>query len=80
MIALDVGDKIRGDTTTASKVDYTLHGIVGTTITQLADGQLPSPNIDDLYTAGATVSVLAIVLVNTHTSAEVVNLYLTPSG
>jgi len=79
MIALDNGDKIQGDTTTASKVDYTLHGIVGTTVTQLADGQLPS-SIGDLYTAGATVSVLAIILVNTNTTTEAVNLYLTPSG
>ena len=80
MIALDDGDKIQGATTTASKVDYTLHGVVGTTITQLADGQLPS-STGDLYTSGADATVLAgITLVNTNISAEAVNLYLLPSG
>jgi hypothetical protein len=80
MIALDDGDKIQGDTTTASKVDYTLHGVVGKTITQLADGQLPS-STGDLYTSGADATVVAgIVLVNTNTSAESINLFLLPSG
>jgi len=80
MLALDSGDKLRGDTTTASKVDYTIHGVVGTTITQLADGQLAS-TIGDLYTSAANATVVAaITLVNTNTTAESVNLYLTPSG
>ena len=80
MLALDNGDKIQGDTTTASKVDYTIDGVVGTTITQLADGQLPS-SIGDLYTSSADETVVAsITLVNTNTSAESVNLYLLPSG
>lgn len=80
MIALDNGDKIQGDTTTASKVDYIINGVVGTTITQQADGQLPS-SIGDLYTSSADGTVVAgISLVNTNTSAEAVNLYLLPSG
>jgi len=80
MIALDNGDKIRGDAAAATVVDYTLHGSVGTTITQLADGQLAS-SIGDLYTAGAAdIAVHSIVLVNTDTVARTVNLYLTPSG
>ena len=80
MIALDNGDKIQGDTTTASKVDYTIDGVVGTTITQQANGQLPS-SIGDLYASSADATVIASIrLVNTNTSAEAVNLYLTPSG
>jgi len=80
MIALDNGDKIQGDTTTASKVDYTLSGIVSTDATQLADGQLPS-SIGDLYISPANGTIVAsITLVNTNTSAEAVNLYLLPSG
>ena len=80
MISVDNGDAIRGDTTTASKVDYTIHGVVGTTITQLADGQLPS-SIGSLYTSAANSTVVAgITLVNTNSTAEAVNLYLTPSG
>ena len=80
MISLDDGDKIQGATTTASKVDYTIHGVVGTTITQLSDGQLPS-STGDLYTSGADATVVAgITLVNTNTSAEAINVYLTPNG
>lgn len=79
MIALDNGDKVRGDASAATVVDYTVHGIVGSTITQLADGQLAS-SITDIYTAGAAVAVASIILVNTDTSARTVNLYLTPSG
>ena len=80
MIALDNADKIQGDSTTAAKVDYTIHGVVGTTITQQADGQLPSTT-GDLYTSGADATVVAAIsLVNTNTSAEYVNLYLLPSG
>jgi len=80
MLVLDNGDKLQGDTTTASKVDFTIHGVVGTTITQLADGQLASSK-GDLYTSSADSTVVAaITLVNTNTSAEAINLYLLPSG
>jgi len=83
MIALASGDKIQGDTTTAEKVDYTIDGVVGTTtrtITQQANGQLPS-SIGDLYTSPSAQTVVgAITLVNTNTSTEAVNLYLLPSG
>jgi len=80
LIALDNGDKVRGDAAAADIVDYTLHGLVGTTITQLADGQLPGA-IGDLYTAGeAGIAVTSIILVNTDVIARAVNLYLTPSG
>lgn len=80
MIALDNGDKIRGDTTTAAKVDFTLHGLVGNVITQLADGQLAS-SIGDLYTAAAAgIAIVSIIIVNTNTTTETVNLYLTPSA
>ena len=78
-IMLDNGDKIRGTTTTALKVDYLLHGVVGTTRTQLADGQLAS-SIGDLYTASAAVAVTAITCFNTNTTTELVILYLTPSA
>ena len=79
MIALDSGDKIRGDASAATVVDYTLHGIDNDAFKQLADGQLAS-SIGDLYTADSADVVLAIILVNTDSSARTVNLYLTPSG
>lgn len=80
MIALDSGDKIRGDASAATVVDYTLHGFVGTVATQLADGQLPA-TIGDLYTAGAAgIGVSSVVIINTDSSVRTVNLYITPSG
>lgn len=50
-------------------------------IKSLADGQLPA-TIGDLYTVpGNTKTIIkTIKLVNTNTTAETVNLYLTPSG
>jgi len=79
MFALNSGDKIRGDASVASKVDYLIHGAVGIVHTQLANGQL-SDSIGDLYTAAAAVGVGSLTLVNTHTVAITVNIYLTPSG
>ena len=80
MIALDNGDKLQGDTTTAEKVDYTIQGVVGTTLSQQANGQLANSK-GDLYTSSADGTVVAgLTLVNTNTSAEAVNLYLLPSG
>ena len=78
MLALDSGDKIRGDASAANVVDYTINGISGSVITQLADGQLPAAE-GDLFTAGAAVAVASITLCNTD-SARTVNLYLQPSG
>jgi len=80
MISLDNGDKLQGNTTTAEKVDYTIQGVVGTTLSQQANGQLPSSK-GDLYTSSADGTVIAgLTLVNTNTSAEAGNLYLLPSG
>jgi len=80
MIALYNADKLRGDASVATVIDYTLHGVVSTTVTRLADGQLAA-TIGDLYTAAAAgIAVTSIILVNTDSEARTVNLYLTPSG
>lgn len=80
MLALDNGDAIRGDASVASKVDYTLHGVVSATITQLADGQLGASEAD-LYAAIADATIVTtITLVNTDITTRTVNLYLKPSG
>jgi hypothetical protein len=79
MIALDNGDKIQGDASTAAKVDYTLHGLAAGAIAQLSDGQLPDSK-GDLYTASGVCVLVALTLVNTDSSAITVNLYLLPSG
>lgn len=79
MIALDSGDKIRGDASAAAVVDYTIHGLDANAIKQLADGQLIA-TIGDLFTADSADAISSIILVNTDSSARTVNLYLTPSG
>jgi len=79
MIALDTGDVIRGYASTADVVDYTIHGLVGTSVSQLADGQLADTE-GDLFTATSTTAVTAIILVNTGSSNITVNLFLKPSG
>ena len=80
MIVIENGDKIQGDASAATVVDYTLHGVVTTTLTQLADGQLAATAAADVYAATATVVVTSIILVNTDTAARTTNLYLLPSG
>jgi len=79
MIVLDNGDKIRGDASVATVVDYTLHGLAGSELSQLADGQLADAT-GDLYTAEAIIVVSSVVLVNTHSASVTLNLFLLPSG
>lgn len=79
MLILDDGDKLRGDASVASKLDYTIHGLDGATLKQLADGQLPAAT-GDIYTASAAVVVKTITIVNTDSVARTVNLFLLPSG
>lgn len=80
MLILDIGDKIRGDASTASIVDYTLHGLAGDTLIQLADGQLANTE-SDLYTAAEIIVLTSIIIVNTDsTSSHTINIYLQPNG
>lgn len=76
MFCLDNTDTLEGGASVDAKVDYTVHGLVGTTFTVLADGQLSDTDPSVLYTAGAAISVVSITLCNTHTSAVACNLYL----
>jgi hypothetical protein len=80
MIVLGNGDKLQGDASVASKVDYTIHGVSGSTYTLFANGQLSDSAASDLYTASAAIAVTSIICVNTHTSAVTVNLFLLKSG
>lgn len=79
MIALDSGDKIRGDASTDAVVDYVLSGTDANAIKQLAAGQL-SDTTGDLYEADSVDAVTGIILVNTHSSAVTVNLFLLPAS
>lgn len=79
-IALDSGDKIQGDTTTAATVDYTINGVVEGAAKQIAAGQLPNAK-GDLYTASNDgEAITSITVVNWNSTDESVNLYLLPSG
>ncbi len=79
MLILDNGDKLRGDASAAVVVDFTIHGLDGSTLKQLADGQLADVT-GDIYTASAIVVVKVITFVNTDSVARTINLFLLPSG
>jgi len=79
MLVLASGDSLRGSASVAAVVDYSFHGLAGTTISLLAEGQLPSAD-GALYSAAAVVVVKSIVIVNTHTAAVTINLTILKSG
>ncbi|MBT7080894.1 MAG: hypothetical protein HN929_05430, partial [Chloroflexi bacterium] len=80
MICLDSSDTLEGGASVASVVDYTCHGLVGTTFTNIAQGQLSDTDPTVLYTAGAAISIVSVTMVNTHSAAVTVNLYLDPAN
>lgn len=82
MLVLENLGKIRGDATEISVIDFTIHGVIGSTLTLLANGQISSTSIVDMYTnsSGSSAVISSIVLVNTSTSDRQINLYLTPNG
>jgi len=80
MLVLDNSDAIRGTAEVASKLDFIVNGYVGTTATQLADGQLGNSE-GDLYASGADATVVtSITVINTDSAARTFTLYLKPSG
>ena len=80
MIVIDNGDAIRGIAEVASQLDFIVNGYVGTTATQLADGQLANTE-GDLYASGANATVVtSITIVNTDSAARTFTLYLKPSA
>jgi len=79
ILCLDNTDVIEGGAATDAVVEYTMHGLVGTTFTQLAAGVMNTTLTAALYTAGAAVSVVSIILVNTHSAAVAVTLRLDPA-
>lgn len=80
MLVVDNGDAIRGVAEVATKLDFIVNGYVGTTATQLADGQLGTSEAD-LYLSGANATIVtSITIVNTDSAARTFTLYLKPSG
>jgi hypothetical protein len=80
MLCLNNTDEIEGGAATDAVVEYSIHGLVGTTFTQLATGVMNTTLTTALYTAGAAVSVVSIILVNTHSTSVAVTLRLAPTG
>lgn len=79
MIVLENGDLLEGDATSATEVDFTIHGLDNNALKQLADGQLAAAK-GTIYTADSTDVVSSIILVNTGAAHNHVNLYLKPSA
>lgn len=80
MICLDNTDTLEGGASVNNVVDYTVHGLVGTAFTNIAQGQLSDTNPSVLYTAGAAISIVSVIFVNTHSAAVTVDLYLDPAN
>ena len=79
MIVLNSGDKLRADSTVASKVDYTIHGLDNNALKQLGNGQLAG-STGDIYTADSVDVITGLIAVNTHTVAVNINLFLLPAS
>ncbi len=80
MFCLDSTDALEAWSDTNAKVDYSIHGLVGTTFTNLATGTLSNGANTVVYTAGAAISVVSATFVNTHSSAVTVNFKLDPAN
>jgi hypothetical protein len=80
MICLNNTDTLEGGASVDSVVDYTVHGLVGTAFTQIAQGKLSNTDPSVLYTAAAAISIVSVIFVNTHSAAVTVNLYLDPAN
>jgi len=80
MFCLDNTDVLEAWSDTDAKVDCTIHGLVGTTFTNLYTGTLSDGANTVVYTAGAAISVVSCTFVNTHSSAVTVNFKLDPAN
>ena len=79
MICLDNADVIEGGGSVDAVIEYTMHGLVAGVFTQLAAGVMSNVLTAVLYTAGAAISIVSIILVNTHSAAVDVTLRLDPA-
>ena len=80
MITLDDTDVLEAWSGTDAKVDCTIHGLVGSTFTNLYTGTLSNGANTVVYTAGAAISVVSATFTNTDTSAATVNFKLDPAN
>ncbi len=80
MIILDDTDVLEAWSDTDAKVDCTIHGLVGSTFTNLYTGTLGDGANTVVYTAGAAISVVSATFTNTDSSAVTVNFKLDPAN
>ena len=80
MICLDDTDVLEAWSDTDAVIDCSIHGLVGTTFTNLYTGTLGNAANVVIYTAGAAISVVSITFVNTGGAAATVNLKLDPAN
>lgn len=80
MIMLDNTDVLEAWSDTDAKVDCTIHGLVGSTFTNLYTGTLGNGANTVVYTAGAAISVVSATFMNTDSSAVTVNFKLDPAN
>lgn len=76
MLVLDNTDVIEGGGSANSVLDFAIFGMVGSTPTVLADGQLTTTLTTALYTAGAATAIISIIVVNTDSVARTVDLFI----
>jgi hypothetical protein len=80
VICLNNLDTLEGGASVNTVVDYTVHGLVAGAFAVIAQGQLSNTNPSVLYTAASGISIVSIILVNTHSAAVTVDLYIDPAN
>ncbi len=80
MICLDITDTLEAWSDTNAVIDCSIHGLVGTTFTNLYTGTLNNTPNTVIYTAGAAISVVSATFVNTAGAAATVNFKLDPAN
>ena len=76
MIVLNPTDILFGYASTAALVDFSIHGVVSENLIQMANGQLGTSGTIHTGTAGTATGIQSIILVNTDTYSQTVNLAL----
>lgn len=80
MICLDDTDALEAWSDTDAVIDCSIHGLVGTTFTNLYTGTLSNGANTVVYTAEAAISIVSASFVNTGGAAATVNFKLDPAN
>ncbi len=80
MLCLNDTDVLEAWASVDAKIDCSIHGLVGTTFTNLYTGTLSNGANTVVYTAGTDVSIVSVSFVNTHNAAITINFKLDPAN